>query len=98
MPWFVKHEMFTPEVADLSIEQRRPYLEAHRRWVNHQASEGRSIRSGFLVDSSRRPGGGGLLIFEADSYDDALSLVKQDPMITAGLVTWTLQEWRVVSP
>ena len=97
MPWFAKHETFTPSAAALPIEQRRPHLEAHRRWVDQQAEQGRSIRSGFLVDSSRRPGGGGLLIFEADCYADALSLVKQDPMIEAGLVSWSLQEWIPVS-
>ena len=97
MPWFVKHETFTPEVAALPIERRRPHLEAHRRWVDDQSAGGRLIRSGFLVDSGRRPGGGGLLIFEAESYDDALLLVQQDPMITAGLVSWTLQEWIPVS-
>ena len=63
------------------MERRRPHLEAHRRWVDDQTAGGRSIRSGFLVDSGRRPGGGGLLIFEAESYDDALLLVQQDPMI-----------------
>ena len=97
MPWYAKHETFTPSAAALPIEQRRPHLEAHRRWVDQQAEQGRSIRSGFLVDSSRRPGGGGLLIFEADCYADALSLVKQDPMIEAGLVSWSLQEWIPVS-
>ena len=45
------------------------------------------------MDDQRRPGGGGLLIFQASSYADALDLVSQDPMIVAGLVVWQLQEW-----
>jgi uncharacterized protein YciI len=49
------------------------------------------------VDERRRPGGGGLLIFEAESYGEALAWVSQDPMIQAGLVDWTLQEWIPVS-
>ena len=39
------------------------------------------MRSGFLVDAHRRPGGGGLLIFEAESFTEALLWVQNDPMI-----------------
>ena len=74
-----------------------PTLEAHRAWVDQESAAGRRIRSGFLVDAQRRPGGGGLLIFEAASYAEALEWVQQDPMIQAGLVSWTLQEWIPVS-
>jgi len=97
MAWFVKHETFTAETADLALAQRRPYLEAHRAWVEQEAKAGRRIRSGFLVDAQRRPGGGGLLIFEAASFTEALEWVQQDPMIQAGLVSWTVQEWIPVS-
>lgn len=97
MPWFVKTETFTSATAALSMEQRRPHLEAHRCWVERESAAGRNIRSGFLVDDRRRPGGGGLLIFEAASYDEALIWVQSDPMIRDALVTWTLQEWIPVS-
>ena len=79
------------------MAQRRPVLEAHRAWVEQQRVAGRRIRSGFLVDEQQRPGGGGLLIFEAETYAEALVWVRQDPMIQAGLVSWTLQQWIPVS-
>ena len=47
MSWFIKHETFTPQTAELSLEQRRPYLEAHRAWVDQESAAGRRIRSGF---------------------------------------------------
>ena len=97
MAWFVKHETFTVAAAALSTEQRRPTLEAHRNWVSGEASAGRRLRSGFLVDANRQPGGGGLLMFEAESYAEALLWVQNDPMIRAGLVEWQLQEWIPVS-
>ena len=97
MAWFIKHETFTPQTAELSLDKRRPHLEAHRAWVEQQGAAGRRIRSGFLVDEQQRPGGGGLLIFEAESYAEALAWVQQDPMIQADLVSWTLQEWIPVS-
>ena len=97
MPWFIKTETFTPEMAALPIEQRRQSLDAHRQWVAREAAAGRRLRSGFLVDGARRPGGGGLLIFEAASYSEALIWVVNDPIIQAGLVDWQLQEWIPVS-
>lgn len=97
MPWFIKTETFTLEMASLPAVQRRPVLEAHRQWVQQECSAGRRICSGFLVDAKRRPGGGGLLLFEAASYAEAAAWIKNDPMIQEGLVTWQLQEWIPVS-
>ncbi len=93
MAWFVKTETCTAVAAARPVEQRRPTLEAHRRWVADEAAAGRRLRSGYLVDGDRRPGGGGLLMFEASSYADALAWVQNDPMIIAGLVDWQVQEW-----
>ena len=97
MPWFIKTEIFTTTTAALPIEKRRPFLKAHQRWVEDERARGLIIRSGFLVDQDRRPGGGGLMIFEAASYAKALEWVQNDPMIRAGLVDWQLQEWIPVS-
>ena len=97
MAWFVKTETFTAFAAALSVEQRRPTLEAHRRWVSDEAAAGRRLRSGYLVDGDRQPGGGGLLMFEASSFADALAWVQNDPMIRDGLVDWQGQEWIPVS-
>ena len=97
MAWFVKTETFTAVAAALTVEQRRPTLEAHRRWVADEAAAGRCLRSGYLVDGDRRPGGGGLLMFEASSFADALAWVQNDPMIRDGLVDWQVQEWIPVS-
>lgn len=85
------------EMASLPSVQRRPVLEAHRLWVQQECSAGRRIWSGFLVDAERRPGGGGLLLFEAASYAEAAAWIQNDPMIQEGLVSWQLQEWIPVS-
>ena len=61
-----------------------------------EAAAGRRLRSGYLVNADRKPGGGGLMMFEASSYAEALAWVQNDPMIRAGLVDWTLQEWILV--
>jgi len=95
--WFVKTETFTAVAAAMPVEQRRITLEAHRHWVVQEAAAGRRLQSGYLVDGDLRPGGGGLLMFEASSYAEALAWVENDPMIRAGLVDWQLQEWIPVS-
>jgi uncharacterized protein YciI len=97
VPLFIKHETFTAATAALSVDQRRHHLDAHRHWVRQRQSAGCSISSGFLVDGEGQPGGGGLLVLEAESYAQALALVQQDPMVARGLVDWTLQEWRPVA-
>ena len=43
--------------------------------------------------NSSSQAGGGLLLFEARDYSEALSWVQADPMIRSGLVNWQLQEW-----
>jgi hypothetical protein len=51
------------------------------------------VRSGYLVDRDGKPGGGGVLLFEAGSYREAEQLILQDPMIKNDLVTWELNQW-----
>ncbi len=93
MPWFIKTEKFTLKTSKLSNEKRQRYLQAHCNWVMNLKQSGMKIASGYLVDNNRLPGGGGLLIIEAYSFEAAKSLIIKDPMIVANLVIWNLQEW-----
>ena len=93
MPWFIKTEKFTAQTLTLLPEQRQTYLAAHHEWIKVLRSEGVKVSSGFLVDAEQRPGGGGLLVLQADSFEAAKRLVEQDPMIVEGLVKWDLQQW-----
>ena len=93
MPWFIKTEKFTAQTLTLLPEQRQTYLAAHHECIKVLRSEGVKVSSGFLVDAEQRPGGGGLLVLQADSFEAAKRLVEQDPMIVEGLVKWDLQQW-----
>ena len=97
MPWFIKQETFTAAMRALPSEQRRRHCEDHRAWVESQRSSGLRIASGFLVDGDHKPGGGGLLVFEAANYAAAEALIQQDPMVARDLVAWSLHAWRPVS-
>ena len=93
MAWFIKTETLTDGFRSLPGPERGTHLQAHRDWVEAQRAAGVAIASGFLVDGSRRPGGGGLLVVEAESYSAALALIAQDPLIAGGWVNWQLHEW-----
>lgn len=88
VPWFVKTETFLRPYAAM-----RPHLAAHRAWVSALRDRGVPIVSGYLVDGEGRPGGGGLLLLEADSHAAAEALVLQDPMVRSGGVDWRLCRW-----
>jgi uncharacterized protein YciI len=89
MPWFVKQETFLRSYAEM-----KPHLQAHRAWVEQLREAGTVLSSGYLVDGSGQPGGGGLLLLQAADYAEAEALVLQDPMVRSGGVEWRLQEWR----
>jgi uncharacterized protein YciI len=88
MPWFVKQETFLRPYAAM-----QPHLEAHRRWVQELRASGVAISSGYLVDGEGRPGGGGLLLLQAADHAAAEALVRRDPMVRSGGVSWQLQRW-----
>ena len=88
MPWFIKTETFRCPYSEM-----RPHLAAHRAWVEELRRRGVAISSGYLVDGVGRPGGGGLLLFEAPDYASAEVLIQDDPMLRSGGVDWRLGQW-----
>jgi uncharacterized protein YciI len=88
MPWFIKTETIRFPPAEVA-----PQLAAHRAWVAQLRRRGVRISSGYLVDGAGRPGGGGLLLLEAADYAAAEALIREDPMLTSGVVDWKLHQW-----
>ncbi len=97
MPFFVKTETFTKQTLKLLPNQRKKYLDAHKSWVKELSETGINISSGYLVDENNIPGGGGLVVLEAESFEVAKSIIQKDPMILGELVNWQLHEWLPVS-
>lgn len=91
LPWFIKRESFL-----WPREQLRPHLEAHGAWVRSLQQQGHRISSGYLIDGQGQPGGGGLLLLEAEDYGSALAVIEQDPMVRSGGVSWQLHQWMAV--
>ena len=93
MPIFIKTEKFKKETLKLSNSERKKFLLMHKQWVEDISKSGHYIHSGYLINEEKRPGGGGLLIFEAKDYLTAKKIIGNDPMIKHELVIWDLQEW-----
>ena len=92
MPFFVKTEIIKKEYL-INNYLKRKVINQHNDWIKKLKKEGINIKSGFLIDELKRPGAGGLLILEINNYENALKIIKNDPMIKNDLVEWKLNEW-----
>ncbi|MDX2217369.1 MAG: YciI family protein [Oculatellaceae cyanobacterium bins.114] len=86
MPWFVKIEK---GLVDKSIFDQ--FVPAHRAFVKDLIAQGHQAKTGYWAER-----GGGMLLFQAASLDEAKAIVAQDPLIQNGCVSYELHEWRVV--
>lgn len=86
MPWFAKIEVGIVDKA--TFDQ---YVPAHIAYVKTLIAQGHKARSGYWKQR-----GGGMLVFEAASREDAEAIVAQDPLVQNHCVTYNLYEWCVV--
>jgi uncharacterized protein YciI len=86
MPWFVKIEEGIVDKA--TFDQ---YVPAHKEFVCTLIAKGHRAKSGYWGCR-----GGGMMLFEAASMDEAQAIVTQDPLVVNGCVNYKLYEWRVV--
>ncbi len=86
MPWFVKIE---EGIVDKPTFDQ--YIPAHKQFVQGLIAKGHQAKSGYWGCR-----GGGMLLFEAASIDEAAAIVAQDPLVIYGCVHYQLYEWRIV--
>ena len=96
MPIFVKTEIIKKEFINKN-KFKKKFVDEHISWIKKLKKAGVNIKSGFLVNEIKEPGGGGLLTIEVATYQEALKIVKEDPMIKHKLVNWKLSEWIDIS-
>ena len=92
MPIFIKTEFIKKEYL-IQKDVTKRVINEHIQWIKNLKRKGINIKSGFLVDEFKQPGDGGLLILDIETYQDALEILKNDPMIQNNLVEWRLNEW-----
>jgi uncharacterized protein YciI len=86
MPWFVKIEK---GLVDKPIFDQ--YVPAHKAYVRSLIEKGHQAKTGYWAQR-----GGGMLMFQAASLDEAEAIVAQDPLVQNGCVDYQLYEWCVV--
>ncbi|NEQ31727.1 MAG: hypothetical protein F6K04_12105 [Leptolyngbya sp. SIO4C5] len=86
MPWFAKIEK---GIVDKATFDR--HVPAHVEYVRKLISQGHEARSGYWAER-----GGGMLLFQADSLEQAKAIVQRDPLIANGCVEYELHQWCVV--
>ena len=92
MPIFIKTEIIKKEYL-IQKDIRKKVINEHIKWIENLKRKGINIKSGFLVNELKQPGYGGLLILDIETYQDALEIMKKDPMIENNIVEWKLNEW-----
>ena len=92
MPIFIKTEIIKKEYL-IQKDIRKKVINEHIEWIENLKRKGINIKSGFLVNELKQPGDGGLLILDIETYQDALEIIKKDPMIKNNIVEWKLNEW-----
>jgi len=86
MAWFVKIEEGI--VDKVSFDQ---YIPAHKAFVQDLIAKGHQAKTGYWGER-----GGGMLLFQAASIDEAKRIVAQDPLVQNGCVKYKLHQWCVV--
>ena len=92
MPIFIKTEIIKKEYL-IQNDIRDKVINEHINWIKKLNKRGIEIKSGFLVDEFNKPGAGGLLIIETNTYKDALEIIRNDPMVKNNIVEWKLNQW-----
>ena len=96
MPIFVKTEIIKKEfITDNKLKKK--FIDKHILWIKELKKAGVNVKSGFLVNEIKEPGGGGLLTIEVKTYQEALRIIKEDPLIKNKIVDWKLSEWIDIS-
>ncbi|BAU42836.1 MULTISPECIES: YciI family protein [Cyanophyceae] len=86
MPWFVKIEKGLVDKA--TFDQ---FVPAHKQFVRDLITKGHQAKTGYWAER-----GGGMLLFQADSMEEARAIVAQDPLVQNGCVSYELHEWKIV--
>ena len=96
MPIFIKTEIIKKEYL-IQKDIRKKVINEHIQWIENLKRKGINIKSGFLVNELKKPGDGGLLIIDIETYQNALEIIKNDPMVKNNIVEWKLSEWIDIS-
>ncbi|WP_274655122.1 YciI family protein [Paenibacillus humicola] len=74
----------------IDTEKSRIYRPQHLEFLENKRREGKIFANGRFTDGS-----GGLVIYKAESSDEVLELVRQDPYVAEGARGYEIHEWEM---
>ncbi len=86
MPIFAKIET---GIVDKKTFDR--FVPDHKLYVRELNNRGHNARTGYWAEY-----GGGMLLFEAKSLEEAKQIIENDPLIKNNCVEYDLHEWVIV--
>lgn len=72
--------------------KNKTYRPDHLAYLEEKEKEGKVFARGPLTDGS-----GGLVIYIAESFEEAVQLAKQDPYVKQGARDYELKQWQVTT-
>ena len=86
MPTFVKIEK-----GIVNKKKFDQYVPEHKEYVRELIRQGHKAKTGYWKEL-----GGGMLIFEASSLEQAKEIIANDPLIKHNCVSYELHQWEIV--
>lgn len=74
----------------LDAEKNQEYRPQHLEYLAQLEGEGKVFLKGPFVD-----GAGGLVIYKADSLEEAKEMAEKDPYVSEGVRRLELHEWKI---
>ena len=71
------------------------HLAGHFAFVRQQCATGTIFAAGPLLSESEENVGNGLMIFRAETRQDVLDLLEQDPLYAQGVREYAVAAWQV---
>jgi uncharacterized protein len=86
----MKYVAFLTIIDEEGNKRVRP---AHLEYIERLRKEGKVFTAGPFTD-----GKGGMVIYEAATYEEAKALAEADPVVKEGVRTLELREWNPLFP
>ena len=77
--------------VDLSFGSAKKIVEEHVNFLKHQAKDGKISYAGSTSDNV-----GGLIVYEAETREEALELINQDPLTINNLMEISVHPFKTL--
>ena len=75
----------------LDTEKSQEFRAEHLEFLEQNRNEGTILINGRFLD-----GAGGLVIYQAHSFEDVQALVQKDPYVIHGARSFEIHEWEMI--